>query len=193
MCRWFRPVPCHAATVTGCSPVVTITLRATGATCACTPDVDVECCSDNTYIVDSLTVTCGRRVLAPAEIAGLIEFPGVGKPQDCLDEVYFFPCAGALGRRSGQGSRSAAATGQTYLFDGTVTAVCEDCPLEDPSLVSASRRGVLDDEAATATSEAWSGSVAEATPTATEAGVPPTSEALTTTTTPPDTEAPRPP
>src|SRR6185312_15897264 len=44
-----------AQAVTGCFPVCTITLQATGANCACVPDAGPACCDPNTYLVQSLT------------------------------------------------------------------------------------------------------------------------------------------
>ena len=184
----------HAQSVTGCSPFVTITVQATGPTCACAPGVDVECCSDNSYLVDSVTVTCGVTCAGQAEVAGPIEFDDVGKPDGCTDDVFFFPCSG---NRATFAARFPVRCpdGAIYLFVGTVTAECLPCDLElDAPLMIVPQSPVLSDEAATATTEAWSGSTGETPTTATtEADVPPTSEALTTTTTPPDTEAPQSP
>ncbi len=119
----------HAQTVTGCSPVVTITLQATGPTCACAPGVSVACCSDNTYVVDSLSLECGPTCAGPAEVAGLIEYPDIGKPEGCLDEVFYFPC---VDTRATFRARIPirCPDGEIYLFDATVTAVCLDCDLE---------------------------------------------------------------
>ncbi len=120
----------HAQSVTGCSPVVTITVQATGSTCQCAPDVSTECCSNNTYVVDSLTVDCGPTCAGPAEVAGLIEYPDIGKPEGCLDEVFFFPCAGGITTPFRASIPIQCPDGQIYLFDGTVTAECLPCPLE---------------------------------------------------------------
>ena len=179
----------HAQTVTGCSPFVTITVQATGPTCACAPGVGTECCSDNSYVVGSLTVTCGVTCAGPAEVAGLIEFDEVGKPDGCSDDVFFFPCSGTRATFAAR-FPVRCPDGAIYLFDGTVTAECLPCDLElDAPLLIAPQVELFDDEVATATTEAWTGTTGEPPTGMTEADVPPTSEALTTTTNP-GTEAP---
>ena len=144
----------HAQSVTGCSPIVTITLQATGATCRCAPSVSVDCCSNNTYVVGSVSVDCGPTCAGRAEVAGVIEFPGLDKPLDCLDEVYVFPCSGGITTPFAVRVPVRCPDGGIYAFDGTVNAVCEPCLLEDPPLA---QNGVLDDEAVTATTDAWTG------------------------------------
>jgi hypothetical protein len=170
----------HAQTITGCSPVATITVRATGENCECAPGPPNQCCSATTWLVDSLTVNCGPTCAGAAEVAGLVEFPGISKPSACGEfPIYEFPCSGGTASFPAR-FPVRCADGQIYLFDGTVNAVCKPCLLEDapPQIV---QQGGLDDESATTTTEAWTGTTAEALPTATtEAMVPTTSDAPTT-------------
>jgi hypothetical protein len=116
----------HAQTVTGCSPVVTITVQATGPICQCAPDVSSACCNDNSYVVGSLSLDCGPTCAGPAQVAGLIEYPDTGKPEGCQDEVFFFPCVGTLASFRAR-IPIRCPDGQIYLFEGTVTAECLPC------------------------------------------------------------------
>ena len=105
-------------------------------------------------MVDSLTLDCGPTCPGPAEVAGLIEYPDIGKPEGCLDEVFFFPCAGTTATFSAR-IPVRCPDGQIYLFEGTVTAVCLDCDLEldaRPAIAPESR--VFSDETTTSTAEA---------------------------------------
>lgn len=164
----------HAQTVSGCSPVITITLRATGADCDCVPVVSPSCCNDNTYFVESLDVDCGPTCAGPAARVGPFAFPGVPRPADCPDGVAEFPCA--AGRATFRTVFPVRCPdGETYLFDATVTAVCLPCPvvqLDSPPPI-APEVSVLSQDATTATTEAG-GSTSEA-PTTTTPGTAPSS------------------
>ncbi len=191
------PGTAHAQTVTGCSPVITITLRSTGPDCDCVPGgVSPSCCNDNTYFVQSLDVECGPTCAGPAVRVGPFEFPGlVPAPAECPDEIAEFPC---------QAARATFRTtfpvrcpdGETYLFDATVTAVCQPCPpveLDSPPPI-APEDPVFSNEVTTSTTEAQAPSTSAAPTTTTtepDAEMPPsTSAAPTTTTTEPDAEVP---
>jgi hypothetical protein len=164
-----------AQTVTGCSPAVTITLIATGPTCACVPvPVESACCNNNTFWVASLDVDCGPTCPGPATVAGELEFPGVPRAQDCPDRIAEFPCATTATFRAT--FPVTCPDGQTYQFDGMVTAICQDCgtAAEPPSLIAPNGEVVSEG----------------ATPT-TGAAAPSASAAPTTTSTQPNTlEAP---
>ena len=153
----------HAQTVTGCSPVATITVRATGENCECAPRPSPgnDCCSATTWLVESVTVNCGPTCIGLAEVAGLVEFPGISKPPSCGEfPVYEFPCSGGTASFPARFPVTCG-DGQIYLFDGTVNAVCEPCLELDAPLVVAPQVGVLSDEAPTATTEAWTSPTSE--------------------------------
>ena len=73
--------------------VVTQRRRCGKETCRCASGVPTACCSDNSYLIDSVTLNCGP-TCPGAELAGPIEFRGTSKPEDCEDEVYLFVCTG---------------------------------------------------------------------------------------------------
>ena len=182
----------HAQTVTGCSPVATITVQATGENCECAPPgPGNECCSATTWLVESLTVDCGPTCAGAAEVAGLVEFPGISKPPACGDfPIYEFPCSGGTASFPVR-FPVRCADGEIYLFDGTVTAVCLDCDLElDVPPAIEPEDLVFSDETTTSTAEAPAPPTSEApTTTKTEAEAPSTSSGPTTTATEPGTEA----
>ena len=174
MAAWTTPVvqvlssgTAHAQTVTGCSPVITITLQATGATCRCASGVPTACCSDNSYLIDSVTLNCGP-TCPGAELAGPIEFRGISKPEDCEDEVYLFVCTGDETATVPVRAPVRCGDGEIYLFDGTVTCVCQGCDLE----LAATPEGLVfsDETTTTQMTEAEAPSTsAESTTTTTEA------------------------
>ena len=159
----------YAQTVTGCCPVVSITLIQTGSNCGacpCPTSRRVAATVSTLYWVQGLTVDCGPTCQGPAVVDARSSSQTSASPQTAPTASPSSP-APRGGRRSAQ-VLVRCPDGGIYQFDGRSPRTASPAPLARCTARVAPQVGVLDDEAATATSEPWAGSTIETTTTTTD-------------------------
>ena len=127
--------PVHAQTVTGCSPVVSITLIQTGNNCECVPLPTSNRLLQQRHLLLGPGPDGGLRSDVPGRRGGSwpARIPGHRQAPDCPDRIAEFPCSGGKATFRARFPVTCP-DGGTYVFDGQVTADCVPCPLEDPPL-----------------------------------------------------------